>query len=156
MNKVRTPVTPTRAQVSGAVAELIPYIMRGMQLDFFITRGVTQTQFLLLASIRAYAQCTMGTLARNLHVSMPTATGIVNRLVRAGYVQRMPQPKDRRQVVVRLTQKGQMFFRDFEAVIRRRWEEALVSLEPKELRAFHDVLRKLQDRLRPTTDRATT
>ena len=152
MNETRRVSTPSRAQVSGAVAELMPYIMRGMQLDFFIKRGVTQTQFLLLASIRAYAQCTMGTLARNLHVSMPTATGIVNRLVQAGYVQRAPQPEDRRQVIVRLTQKGQRFFRDFQDIIRHRWEEALISLEPRELRAFHDVLTKLRDRLRPATD----
>lgn len=151
MNKKRDGRIPTRAQVSGAVATLMPYILRGIHLEFFITRGVTQTQFLLLASIRAYPRCTMGTLARNLHVSMPTATGIVHRLVHAGFVQRMPQPKDRRQVVVQLTRTGQMFFRDFEAIIRHRWEEALVSLKPQELRAFHDVLITLQDRLRPTT-----
>jgi DNA-binding MarR family transcriptional regulator len=113
----------SRKDVSLAVAQLMPYIMRGVQFDFFVRRGVTQTQFLLLASIHAYTRCTMGTLARNLHVSMPTVSGIVDRLVRAGYLRRVPRPDDRRQVAVELTAKGRAFFQDFQTVVRRRWEE---------------------------------
>ena len=137
----------TRRDVSLAVARLMPYIMRGVQLDFFVKRGVTQTQFLMLAAIRAYARCTMGALARSLHIAMPTASGIVDRLVNAGFVRRAPQADDRRQVIVELTAKGQAFFRDFETVIRRRWEEILLSLEPDELAAFYDVVTKLRERL---------
>src|SRR3989338_5015719 len=125
MNNTRAAVT--RKDVSLAVARLMPHIMRGMQLDFFVERGVTQTQFLLLSAIRAYTRCPMGTLARNLHVSMPTVSGIVDRLVRAGYVRRHALPEDRRQVLVELGPKAEAFFRDFESVIRRRWEEALLS-----------------------------
>ena len=140
----------TRKDVSRAVAALLPHIMRGMQLEFFVRRGITQTQFLMLAAIRAYGRCTMGTLARNLHVAMPTASGVVDRLVRGGFVRRAPQADDRRQVVVELTRRGQEFFRDFEAVIRRRWEEAFLSLEADELQAFYDVVTKLRERLQAT------
>ena len=136
-----------RKDVSLAVAQLMPYIMRGVQLDFFVKRGVTQTQFLMLAAIRAYRRCTMGTLARSLHVSLPTTSGIVDRLVRDGYLRRVPQTEDRRQVVVEPTKKSEAFFREFEGVIRRRWEEALLSLDARELAAFHDVITKLRARL---------
>lgn len=142
---IRIPVT--RKMVSQAVAELMPQIMRGVQLDFFLKRGISQTRFLVLAAIRAYGRCTMGTLARSLHVRMPTATGIVNRLVRDGFLRRTPQTEDRRQVVVELTPKALAFFQDFQRVIRRRWEEVLVTLEPVELEAFHHVLTKLRERL---------
>jgi len=121
--------------------------MRGVQLDFFIKRGVTQTQFLVLAAIRGYTRCTMGTLARSLHVSMPTVSGLVDRLVRAGYLRRIPHPEDRRRVIVELAPKAQAFLRDFETVIRRRWEEVLLSLEPQDLRAFYDVVTKLREQL---------
>ena len=141
---------PTRRDVSLAVARLMPHIMRGVQLEFFVKRGITQTQFLMMASIRAYARCTMSTLARNLHISMPTASGIVERLVRAGYVRRVPQSEDRRQVVVELTAKAQAFFHDFETVVRRRWEEVLIPLEPAELAAFYGVITKLRERLQTT------
>ena len=143
MNKI------TRKDVSLAMAGLMPAIMRGVQLDFFVRRGVTQTHFLVLAAIRSYGRCRMGTLARNLHVSMPTTSGIVDRLVRSGHVRRVPEPEDRRQVVVVLTAHGEQFFHQFEQVVRRRWEEVFLALEPDELRAFHHVVTKLRERLQP-------
>ena len=143
MNKV------SRKDVSLAMARLMPTIIRGVQLDFFLKRGVTQTQFLVLGAIRSFSRCSMGTLARSLHVSMPTASGIVDRLVRSGHVRRVPQSEDRRQVVVELTAHGQDFFRQFEQVVRRRWEEVFLALEPAELSAFHHVVTKLNERLRP-------
>ena len=147
MNKHRPRTALSRKDVSLAVAQLMPHIMRGVQLDFFVKRGVTQTQFLLVAAIRAYVRCTMGTLAGNLHISMPTASGIVRRLVRTGLLRRVPQADDRRQVIVELTAKGQGFFHDFESVVRHRWEEVLISLEPDELAAFYGVITKLRARL---------
>ena len=152
MNRIARTQRLTRKDVSLAVAQLMPHIMRGVQLEFFLKRGVTQTQFLMMASIRAYARCTMGTLARNLHISMPTASGIVERLVRSGYVRRVPQAEDRRQVIVELTPKARAFFREFEAVIRRRWEEALLSLDPDELAAFYDVITKLRERMQSVSN----
>lgn len=141
-------ISITRKDVSRAVAELMPQIMRGVQLDFFVARGITQTQFLMLAAVRAYSRCSMSTLAGNLHVSLPTATGIVDRLVKAGFLRRASDAEDRRQVFVQLTAKAEHFFADFETVIRRRWEEALASLDAGELAAFHEVITKLRDRLR--------
>jgi DNA-binding MarR family transcriptional regulator len=147
MNRQARRPAITRKDVSRAVAELMPQILRGVQLDFFVKRGVTQTQFLLLAAIRAYGRCTMGTLARSLHVSMPTVSGVVDRLVRSGFLMRVPQADDRRQVVVALTPKALAFFREFQQVVRRRWEEILVALDPQELEAFHHVLTTLRQRL---------
>ena len=141
-----------RKDVSLAMAQLMPQIMRGIQLDFFVKRGVTQTQFLVMAAVRAYTRCTMSTLAKNLHISMPTASGLVERLVRSGFLRRIPQSEDRRQVVVTLTGKGEAFFKEFESVVRHRWEEVLVSLDEDELRAFHDVIQKLRQQLQMTGD----
>jgi DNA-binding MarR family transcriptional regulator len=142
----------SRKDVSHAMAQLMPHIMRGVQLDFFVKRGVTQTQFLLLASIHAYTRCTMGTLARNLHVSMPTVSGIVDRLVRSGYLRRIHRPDDRRQVAVELTAKGRVFFQDFQGVVRRRWEQVLKALSSTKLEAFYDVLTTIRERLEQELD----
>ena len=139
----------SRKDASLAIARLMPNILRGIQLDFFVRHGVTQTQFLMLGAIRSFGRCTMGTLARSLHVSMPTVSGIVSRLVGSGHLRRVPQTEDRRQVVVELTAKGQAFFQAFEQVVRRRWEEVLQSLEPGELAAFYHVITKLRERLQP-------
>ena len=146
-NKTYASAAVSRKDVSLAVARLIPYIMRGTQLDFFVKRGVTQTQFLVLNAIRASGRCSMTTLAQDLHVTMPTVSGIVDRLVRAGFIRRRPLAGDRRQVLVELSPKAEIFFRDFEAVIRQRWEEALVALDAHELEAFHHVITKIREGL---------
>lgn len=137
----------TRRDVSGAVAQLMPRIIRGVQLDFFLRKGVTQTQFLVLMAIHAESPCGMGQLARSLHVRMPTATGVIDRLARMGHVRRFPHPVDRRQVLVALTAKGRAFIHQFQQVIRRRWDEVLLSLSPRELAMFHQVVTKLTARL---------
>lgn len=141
--------TVTPQQVSQVIAQVMPTIIQGTRLDFFVRRNVTQTQFLMLAAIRGYGKCRMGTLAGNMHVSMPTATGIVGRLVHVGYVSRASDPKDRRQVIVALTQKGETFIREFQDVVRRRWEEVLQPLGAEELAAFHHVMLTLQQQLQP-------
>lgn len=138
---------PTRKDVSHAIAQLMPSIIQGVQLDFFVKRGVTQTQFLVLVAIHSYHRATMGTLARNLRVSLPTTSGIVDRLARAGYVRRSPHPEDRRQVIVETTARGREFIAQFQAVIRRRWEEVLLALAPRELDAFYRVVTKLREQL---------
>ena len=134
----------SRQDTSRAVAQLMPRIIQGIQLDFFIKKGVTQTQFLVLMALHGYGCSTVGHLAENMHVSMPTASGIISRLANAGYVKRASSPKDRRQVVVALTAKGSGFIAAFQAVVRRRWEEVLRALEPHELAMFYEVVTKLR------------
>ena len=134
----------TLQEASLAFVELMPQIMRGVALDFFVKEGVTQTQFLVLMAIHSYTQCPMGQLSRALHVSMPTISGVVDRLVHAGLVRRESQPEDRRCVLAELTPKGHRFIRQFHQVVRIRWEEVLRALNPSELEMFHRVMTKLR------------
>ena len=134
-------------QVSEAMAQLVPNVIRGTQFDFFLKRHVTQTQFLMLMTIRACPGCTMGLVAKNLHVSMPTATGVVDRLVKSGYIRRIASSEDRRKVTVELTPKSHLFIRQFQDVVRHRWEEVLRSLDSNALEAFYNVITKLNIQL---------
>ena len=137
----------TRQEASLAFVRLMPQIVRGVTLDFFVKKGITQTQFLVMMAIHSYRRCSMGTLAKNMHVQMPTATGIIDRLVQAGFVRRSPQPEDRRQVFVELTPKGQAFIRQFHEIVRRRWEDVLRVLNVNELEMFYQILTKLRNQL---------
>jgi DNA-binding MarR family transcriptional regulator len=48
----------------------------------------------------------MSELANVMDVTTPAATGIVDRLVTSGYAARFYDPKDRRVINIKLTQKG--------------------------------------------------
>ena len=137
----------SRQAVGRAMAQLMPTIVQGLQLEFFVKRNVTQTQFLVLMALRASGSSRMSALAQRMQVALQTATGIVTRLVKAGLVRRFTTSEDRRQVMVELTPKGEAFIRDFQAVVRRRWEEVVRALTPRELIAFFEILNKLQQRL---------
>lgn len=57
------------------------------------------------------APLSMSTLAQRVEAALPAATGIVDRLERDGYVERLRDDSDRRVVLVGLTEKGRTTFR---------------------------------------------
>ena len=140
-----TPVT--RQNLSVAIAQLMPRIIQGVQLEFLVTRTITYTQFLILVAIHSLKSCSMGMLAKSMHVSMPTISGIVDRLVTAGYLARVNNPTDRRQVVVGLSKEGKKFIAQFQGVVARRWEEVLKHLNQDETESFGRIIQKIASTL---------
>lgn len=136
---------PQKSDASKAVAELMPNLIRGAHLDFFVKQSVTQTQFLVLIAVHARKRATMSVLAKGLGVTMPTASGVVERLVQHGYLKRLSASGDRRQVAVELTAKGESFVAGFKQVMRKRWEEVLSHLGQEELASFYHVIVKLNE-----------
>lgn len=140
--------TPLRYDISQAIARVVPHILRGVHLDFLAGQTITYTQFLVLVGIYSQGRSTMNKLAKNMHVSMPTATGVVDRLVRAGYAKRVKgEEKDRRCVVVELTAKGEALIHRFQMVVSKRWAEILEAFDEESLVMFKNVLGKLHARL---------
>lgn len=96
--------------------------------------GATLPRFDLLAQLeKAPDGMTLGQLSRRMMVSNGNVTGLVERLVAQGQVERTPHPADRRAATVRLTQAGRAAF----AAMARAHEgwvaEAFAGLDPKDL-----------------------
>ncbi len=138
----------SRKDLSFAIAQLMPRIIQGVQIEFLVKRTLTQTQFLVLVALHSLSLCPMTTLAQNMHVSLPTISGIVDRLVRGGYVDRLVSEQDRRQVVVKLSSKGQAMITQFQGVVTLRWENVLKALEQEDIVDFHRIIKKLMDHLK--------
>jgi DNA-binding MarR family transcriptional regulator len=71
--------------------------------------GLTLQQHQAMLFIIGYPgrdQVTIGELAERLQIRHHSTVGLVDRLEWQGLVERMPNNKDRRQVFIRLTQKG--------------------------------------------------
>ncbi len=133
------------------IAELIPYIIAGANLSGLIGRQITQTQMMVLFAVHSRKQCPMNNLADHMHVSMPTISGIVDRLVQAGYLKRVTAVDDRRQIKVRLSASGEKLISKIKSVISLRWQEVLATLGPKELQNFYQVVTKLRQTLQTNT-----
>jgi DNA-binding MarR family transcriptional regulator len=67
---------------------------------------ITLPQFLILNFLHGNEDSKMSDLAHFMFVSTAAMTGMVERLVKCGYVAREYEPKDRRIIKIKLTSKG--------------------------------------------------
>ena len=89
--------------------ELIESEVRRRLRDSF---KVTLPRFDLMAQLdRAAKGMTLGELSRRMMVSNGNVTGLVDRLVEQGLIDRRPSVKDRRAQIVTLTPEGRRCFR---------------------------------------------
>lgn len=74
-----------------------------------IDNAMSKQELFSVMTVDRMKETTMGQLAENMNFPMSTATGIVDRLVRKGYMIRGRSETDRRIVVISLTGKGKSF-----------------------------------------------
>jgi DNA-binding MarR family transcriptional regulator len=87
---------------------------------------------------------TMGELSARLMVTNGNVTGLINRLVSEGLVERIVDPADRRVQRVSLSRKGRRFFGSM-APANQVWiNEAMAGMTPDELRELQRLLAKLK------------
>ena len=88
-------------------------LMRRFMLEFshrinsLLWKGnINLPQFNTMSLVGELGETTMGTLSKRLGVTMGASTNVVDKLVRAGYIERERSAQDRRVVKIRLTAKG--------------------------------------------------
>jgi DNA-binding MarR family transcriptional regulator len=86
---------------------------------------------------------TVGHIAARLLLKHHSAVGLVDRLEALGLVARLANPEDARQVLVRLTAKGERVLRDLSLVHRAELEETA----PKLIAILRSITRKPRERL---------
>lgn len=97
-------------KIANEVADFIMYTQRSFLLDLSkeLNRGnVSYAQFFLLGYLASEDFLTMTDISRKMGHSTAAATGLVDRLEKLGYVQRLHASDDRRKVMVQITRKGQ-------------------------------------------------
>lgn len=97
-----------------------------------------------LATLREAARlpgCSTGSLARAVHLSQPTVTGILNRLERQGLVRRERSVGDRRSVQIHVSQAGAELLGGAPSLLQDRFRSELARLETWER---HSLLAALQ------------
>ncbi|MGC8508841.1 MAG: MarR family winged helix-turn-helix transcriptional regulator [Thiomonas sp.] len=72
--------------------------------------GLTPAQFDVLATLGNTEGMNPGQLGKKTLITKGTLTGVVDRLLAKGLVQRLPDPSDGRGQIVRLTPEGQTLF----------------------------------------------
>ena len=111
------------------------------------TLGVTSRQVTLLWLIRDRRGVSLRQLAAEEGISAPALSGHVDRLERAGLIERVRSEDDRRRVGLVLTDEGAAVLKRVRA-LRTTWlTERLRGLEPDELAAIEAALEPLRSLL---------
>ena len=129
------------------VAELQVAVMRlARKLRTHTTSGLTPTQLSALGVVFREGPLTLGELANAEQVRAPSITRTVDLLVAAGLVQRQPNPRDARAVLVGVTPEGEQLVKEIRRARRSwlasQWAE-LTDDERKALQKAAPILRKL-------------
>lgn len=108
--------------------------------------GLNESQFGVLTALRRAGPpfCLSPTaLYNSLLISSGAMTNRLERLTAMGLVRRIPDPRDRRSVLVALTTKGVKLIDEVIEAHLRNEERLLASLSPSERRTLAGLLRKL-------------
>jgi DNA-binding MarR family transcriptional regulator len=94
----------------------------------------------------------MSSIAATLGIALPSATGVVDNLVRKRLVVRMADPQDRRLVICRLSPAGQQLINRLWVSGESQIERLLDGLTPPQLEKADDVARMLLENISRKTE----
>jgi DNA-binding MarR family transcriptional regulator len=105
----------------------------------------TLPRFDLMAQLeRVKDGMTLGEVSKRMMVSAGNVTSLVDRLVKAGYLERRPAPNDRRSQLIQLTQSGRAHFNRLAANHEKWVAELLADLDTKDMTAAMAELAKVK------------
>ena len=111
---------------------LMRHVARWRQVDL-VDVEVTMPQARCLTLVDLNPSISISGLAAHLHIGLPAASGLVDRLVEAGHLHRHPDPDDRRQQRVVLTDQGQALVARFHELPSEKLGALIAGLTVEEL-----------------------
>lgn len=129
-----------------AVLDTVPRVMDGLRAAMrqHVGEQLSVPQFRCLNFIAHEPGCSIGAVAAFLGVTMPTASAMVDRLVRAGVVRPSTPAQDRRRSQLHLTAAGRAQLQGIRAGAREEFRRALSALSAEQLLALQAGLEVLR------------
>jgi MarR family 2-MHQ and catechol resistance regulon transcriptional repressor len=108
--------------------------------------GIPHTWFEVLLRISRAdgGQISMGTLAQQVALTTGGITRLLDRMIAAELVERVPCPTDRRMYFAALTEKGRAKLDEAAKVHAANLRQAFAGFTPGDLRTFDDLLDRLR------------
>ena len=128
------------------VLDVLPRAMDAVRLGMRsqLSGGLTVPQYRCLNFVDRNEGCSLGEVAAFLGVTLPTASALVDRLVRAGHAESMPSPKDRRRTRLTISRSGKALLEQVRADARGELASTLAQRPAEDLRAISAGLAALK------------
>src|SRR5690242_12810432 len=138
-------------QVTARLARIGPHLAR-RQEALFSRFGLNRGEVGALSALRVAGpphRLSPTRLGRGLMLSSAGVTSRIDRLERRGLVRRLPDPDDRRGVIVELTDEGAKLVDEAVIAVAESDRQLLARLEPDEITQLQGLLKKLLAGLEP-------
>lgn len=109
-----------------------------------LTYASTLPRFDVLSALDRFGSCLMSELSQQLMVSNGNVTGIVDRLVEEGLVERLRVEGDKRATRVRLTAQGRQSFSRMAAEHEKCVDRLMADIGPEEADRMIDALHRIK------------
>ncbi|MEK8050820.1 MarR family transcriptional regulator [Ideonella sp. DXS22W] len=141
-----TLAAPSPAECADAVLDVVPAVMDAVRdaMRRHADAHFSVPQFRCLNFIHRQPGCAVGAVAAFLGVTMPTASAMVDRLVRAGAVRTETAPDDRRRTQLHITPEGRAQLRQIRRAAHADLSRALARHCAADLQALQQGLAVLQ------------
>jgi len=139
------------AEFAERLGTLMPEVMRGFtkrETSNLMKSKITLAQYFVLDHLLKAGERKMKDIAGFLGVSTAAATGIVDRIVKYGYIQRVFDPADRRIIRIKLTAKGADVVKEINTNKKKRVMEVFGKLAEAERQQYLTILTRINDILR--------
>ena len=128
------------------VVSLLPRLMRGVfkkHSDELGKGTISVPQYICMNLILVKGSVMMKDIASGLHISLPAATGLIDRLYIMGFVRRVNEPSDRRVIKIALTDKGKKIVGQVKEQRRSAIIDVFSQLSENERDHYLKILRKI-------------
>ncbi|MCF7894974.1 MAG: MarR family transcriptional regulator [Candidatus Omnitrophica bacterium] len=142
----------TLSQFSKELTNTISYIQRlahnmlKEKADAFIKGKITLPQYLVLDLIYQKKALKMKDIASQLKISLPAASGLIDRLVKLKMVKRVYDLKDRRVILIDLTKVGKETVEDIGRKRREIIQKIFSPLNQQERQVYLNILNKIKNK----------
>ena len=122
--------------------------LQSMRRELATALSLSIAEFAVLSALMYLApkgNTRIGTIAEHLHIAAAQVTAIVNRLARAGWVEKSVDPSDRRALRLRLTPMANDRLAGFMPLLQTVNDSWFAGMSRTELRTVGAFLRRLVD-----------
>lgn len=106
----------------------------------FVPRSLTSGQIELLSLLSQEGPLSMRDIAKHFKITAPSATSLVHETARGGYVTRAGSAKDRREVRISLSRKGEKVSKTIVLKKAAVLEELFAPLSPSQRNELDHIL----------------
>nr|WP_294773536.1 MarR family transcriptional regulator [uncultured Flavobacterium sp.] len=104
---------------------------------------ITIDQWLVLKCLKENPKSSQIELAEMVFKDNASITRILDLLVKAGFINREINPKDRRKTILKITPSGQKILDDVYKIVLKNRAKALENISPQEIEIVSAVLKKI-------------